>query len=219
MFPKNKKFVDYIITYSPHTPFTTTKEVGKVIAEKKYGVGNIPNLSEEETAKLMVGETDYMVGLLIQALKDNDLYDNTVIVAYADHYLYTILDKTVLDKYKTTNNNLINHTPFFIWSSDITPTDVNKVTMQMNILPTVLNLFGIDYDSNHYIGKNALAKDYKGFAFFSDYSWYDGNVYVENGKVTNKGKISKTELEDMNRLVNDTIRKNDLTLKYNYFKD
>lgn len=219
MFPKNKKFVDYIITYSPHTPFTTTKEVGKVIAEKKYGAENIPNLSEEETAKLMVGETDYMVGLLIQALKDNDLYDNTVIVAYADHYLYTILDKTVLDKYKTTNNNLINHTPFFIWSSDVTPTNINKVTMQMNILPTVLNLFGIDYNSNHYIGKNALAKDYKGFAFFSDYSWYDGNVYVENGKVTNKGKISKTELENMNRLVNDTIRKNDLTLKYNYLKD
>ena len=50
----------------------------------------------------MVGETDYMVGLLIQALKDNGLYDNTVIVAYADHYLYTINDKTVLDKYKDT---------------------------------------------------------------------------------------------------------------------
>ena len=218
MFKQKGKFVDYIISYSPHTPFTTSKEVGKLIAEKKYGVGNVPDLSEEETAKLMVGETDYMVGLLIQALKDNNLYDNTVIVAYADHYLYTIKDKSVLDKYKETDNNLINHTPFFIWSSDVKPTDVNKVTMQMNILPTVLNLFGIKYNSNNYIGKNALADNYHGFAFFSDYSWYDGKVYVEDGKVTNGGKISQKELEKMSILVNDTIKKNDLTLKYDYFR-
>ena len=218
MFKQNKKFVDYIITYTPHTPFTTSKEVGQLVAEMKYGKDNIPDLSEEETAKLMVGETDYMVGLLMQALKDNNLYDNTVIVAYADHYLYTINDKTVLDKNKNTLGNLINHTPFFIWSSDIQPKDVHKVTMQMNILPTVLNLFGIDYNSNYYLGTNALAKNYKGIAFFSDYSWYDGNVYVDDEKILNKGKLSKKKREETSELVHNIIRKNDLTLKYDYFK-
>lgn len=218
MFQQKGKFVDYIISYTPHTPFTTTKEVGQLVAEMKYGKDNVPDLSEEETAKLMVGETDYMVGLLIQALKDNNLYDNTVIVAYADHYLYTINDKTVLDKNKNTLGNLINHTPFFIWSSDIKPENVNKVTMQMNILPTVLNLFGIDYNSNYYLGTNALAKNYKGIAFFSDYSWYDGNVYVDDDKILNNGKLSKKKREATSELVHNIIRKNDLTLKYDYFK-
>ncbi len=218
MFKQNKKFVDYIITYTPHTPFTTTKEVGQLVAEMKYGKDNIPDLSEEETAKLMVGETDYMVGLLIQALKDNNLYDNTVIVAYSDHYLYTINDKTVLDKNTNTLGNLINHTPFFIWSSDMQPKNINKVTMQMNILPTVLNLFGIDYNSNYYLGTNALAKNYKGIAFFSDYSWYDGNVYVDNDKILNKGKLSRKKRDETSELVHNIIRKNDLTLKYDYFK-
>ena len=218
MFQQQGKFLDYIITYSPHTPFTTTKEVGKLIAEMKYGKGNVPELSEEETAKLMVGETDYMVGLLMQALKDNNLYDNTVIIAYADHYLYTLLDKTILDKYKNTKNNLINRTPFFIWSSDITPTEVKEVTMQMNILPTALNLFGIDYNSNYYIGQNALADDYQGYAFFNDYSWYDGNVYVENGKIANKGKMRRKKVDDISEKIHNIIRKNDLTLKYDYFK-
>lgn len=218
MFKQKGKFVDYIITYTPHTPFTTTKEVGQLVAELKYGKDNIPDLSEEDSAKLMVGETDYMVGLLIQALKDNNLYDNTVIVAYADHYLYTINDKTILDKNKNTQGNLINHTPFFIWSSDIEPQNINKVTMQMNILPTVLNLFGIDYNSNYYLGTNALAKDYKGIAFFSDYSWYDGNVYVEDDKIVNNGKLSKKKREETSEWVHNIIRKNDLTLKYNYFK-
>ncbi len=218
MFKQNGNFVNYIITYSPHTPFTTKKEVGKMIAEEKYKGKEIPDLSEEECARLAAGETDYMVGLLIQALKDNNLYDNTVIVAFADHYLYTIEDKSILDKYKQTENNLINHTPFFIWSSDVNPVDINKVTMQTDILPTVLNLFGIDYNSNNYIGHNALAADYEGYAFFTDYSWYNGNVYVENKQITNGGKISQTDLDALDKKISNTIRKNDLTLKYDYFK-
>ena len=160
-----------------------------------------------------------MVGLLIQALKDNDLYDNTVIVAYADHYLYTLNDKSVLDKYKNTSNNLINHTPFFIWSSDQERVDIDQPTSQLNILPTVLNLFGIKYNVNRYLLKDALAPDYQGVVFFSDYSWYDGKVYVEDGKVTNGGRIDAEKLEDTSTWVNNVIRKNDLTLKFDYLKN
>lgn len=218
MFGQEGKFVNYIITYSPHTPFTTEKEVGRLLAEMYYGEGEIPELTEEECAKLMAGETDYMVGLLMEALKENGLYEDTVIVAFADHYLYTLEDKTILEQYKNTENNLINHTPFFIWSSDIEPENKNVVTMQTDILPTVLNLFGIDYNSNNYIGNDALARGYKGYVFFSDYSWYDGNVYVINGEITN-GKTAEPEyLEMMNEKIGSIIRKNDLTLRYNYFK-
>lgn len=219
IFKQKGNFVNYIITYSPHTPFTTEKEVGKILAEEKYGKGNVPKLSEEDCAKMAASETDNMVGLLIQALKDNGLYDNTVIVAYADHYLYTLDDKSILDKYKETSNNLINHTPFFIWSSDLGQlTSISKVNMQMDILPTVLNLFGIDYNSNNYIGHDILSNDFKGYAFFSDYSWYDGKVYVENQQITNGKKMSKDKLDTMNNLISNVIKKNDLTLKYDYFK-
>ena len=186
IFKQQGNFVNYIITYSPHTPFTTEKEVGKILAKE---------------------------------LKDNGLYDNTVIVAYADHYLYTLDDKSILDKYKETSNNLINHTPFFVWSSDLGQlTSISKVNMQMDILPTVLNLFGIDYNSNNYIGHDILSNNFKGYAFFSDYSWYDGKVYVENQQITNGKKMSKNKLDSMNNLISDVIKKNDLTLKYDYFK-
>lgn len=219
IFKQQGNFVNYIITYSPHTPFTTEKEVGKILAEEKYGKGNVPKLSEEDCAKMAASETDNMVGLLIQALKDNGLYDNTVIVAYADHYLYTLDDKSILDKYKETSNNLINHTPFFVWSSDLGQlTSISKVNMQMDILPTVLNLFGIDYNSNNYIGHDILSNNFKGYAFFSDYSWYDGKVYVENQQITNGKKMSNNKLDSMNNLISDVIKKNDLTLKYDYFK-
>ncbi len=84
----NKEFFDYIITYNPHIPFNTKEGVGRILAKEKYG--RVIDLSAEKTVRMMVGETDKMVRLLIKGLKDNGLYNNTVIVAYADHYLYTM---------------------------------------------------------------------------------------------------------------------------------
>lgn len=220
MFPADTNFVDYLITYSTHMPFNNTKGVCKQL----YNLDNedkeieFKQMSEEECARRQTHETDYMVKLLLQELKKRKLYDNTIIVVFTDHYLYTLEDQSILAKYKNTKNNLINKTPFFIWSSKGEKKGFNKVTSQLNILPTVLNMMGIDYNPNYYIGTDALAKNYSGIVFFSDYSWYDGNVYTVDGDVTNNKKISKASLISKNEKINELARKNDLTLKYNYFK-
>ena len=220
MFNKEKLFVDYIITYSPHIPFDNTRGVCKILYEEDNKDLDVPfkQMSEEECARRQAKETDYFVSLLLDKLKANNLLDNTVLVVFSDHYLYTLEDQTILNKYKNTSNNLINKTPFFIYDNGNTKKTINKVTSQLNILPTVLNLFGIEYNPNYYLGQDALGKNYESIVVFSDYSWYDGNVYVEGGKITNKKYISKEELERKNILINEIAKKNDLTLKYNYFK-
>ena len=223
-----EKFVDYIITYSGHLPFTTEKGVcRKLVIEdvlKKENLEELPNdyilptLTEEECARRQAKETDYMVELLLNKLTEKNLIDNTVIVVFTDHYLYTLSDQTILDKYKETKNNLINKTPFFIWDNETTKKKITSVTSQLNILPTLLNLYGLEYHPNYYIGEDALNNNYHGKVFFSDYSWYDGNVYVDGGIVTNNKSIDPISLEDKNYYINYIIRKNDLTLKYDYFK-
>ena len=259
MFPTDTNFVNYLITYSGHLPFTTTKGVCKILATEdilkelelldKYNEGLvkvsskseaeniliieesfeddtetkiqevlIPEMSEEDCVRRQAKETDYMMELLLQNLEEKELIDNTVIVVFTDHYLYTLGNKTILNKYKETENNLINKTPFFIWSKDIKQKNIKETTSQLNILPTILNLFGMKYNPNNYIGEDALNPKYDGIVFFSDYSWYDGNVYVENGEVTNNKKISYDKLEEKNYYISYITRKNDLALKFNYFK-
>lgn len=230
-------FVDYIITYSGHLPFTNTKGVCKMLYDEDVANANqidneentnsegdriepeFTQMTEMECIKRQAQETDYMMQLLLQNLEEKNLIDNTVIIVFTDHYLYTIEDKTILDKYKETSNNLINKTPFFIWSKDMKRTDINRTTSQLNILPTTLNLFGINYNPNNYIGTDALNPNYEGIVFFSDYSWYDGNVYVENGEVINNKSISYESLEEKNYYISYITKKNDLALKYNYFKN
>ena len=224
----NEKFVDYIIAYSSHLPFTTEKGVcKKLVTEdilKELSLEELPDdyilpeMTEEDCARRQAKETDYMVELLLQNLRDKNLLDNTVIVVFTDHYLYTLSDQTIIENYKVASNNLINKTPFFIWTNNGESKQIKEVTSQLNILPTLLNLFGLEYHPNYYIGSDALGDNYDGIVFFSDYSWYDGKVYVDGGEVTNDKYIDSLSLEDKNYYINYIIKKNDLTLKYNYFK-
>ena len=94
------------------------------------------------------------------------------------------------------------------------PVVVEKVGSQIDVLPTLLNLFGIEYDSRLILGKDILS-DAEGIAIFSnrswvtDYGWYqagsrkftlkDGkelenqDEYIKriNAKVSNYYSISK----------------------------
>ena len=229
MFSKDSKFVDYIITYSNHLPFTNTKGVCKLLYDMEMDLDDTVDmgeessstfvqLTEEECIRKQAHETDYMMELLLKKLTELNLIDDTVIVVFTDHYLYTVEDKTILDKYKNTSNNLINKTPFFIWQNNMKRTNIKEVTSQLNILPTTLNLFGINYNPNYYIGSDALSSNYKGIVFFSDYSWYDGNIYVENGVIANNKSSSQEYLDEKNYYIHYLTKKNDLALKYNVFK-
>lgn len=229
MFPKDSKFVDYLITYSNHLPFTNTKGVCKLLYDMEMDLNDTVDmgeessstfvqLTEEECIRKQAHETDYMMELLLKKLTELNLIDDTVIVVFTDHYLYTVEDKTILDKYKNTSNNLINKTPFFIWQNNMKRTNIKEVTSQLNILPTTLNLFGINYNPNYYIGSDALSSNYKGIVFFSDYSWYDGNIYVDNGVIANNKSSSQEYLDEKNYYIHYLTKKNDLALKYNVFK-
>ena len=233
LFKNIGKSVSYIITYSNHLPFNSTKGVCnqllKIDNEKKFNDMNsneideyLENigLSEEDCIKRQARETDYMIGLLMKELKKNGLYNNTVIFVYADHYLYTVSDTEILKKNgKNISNNLINKTPFFIWSAGMKKEEITKVNSQLDILPTFLNLMGITYNDKWYTGYDILDSKYKSMIVFPDLSWYDGTYYVADNIVTNKKKISEELLEEKNSYAEYIIKKNDLVLKYNYFKD
>ncbi|MBR3661451.1 MAG: sulfatase-like hydrolase/transferase [Bacilli bacterium] len=216
--PLNEHFVSYIISYTAHTPFQKDKGTCSMLLDLEEK--NDPNFNptELDCMKIQAKETDDMIGLLMENLKEKGLYDNTVLVVYADHYAYTITDETILNAYKDTSTNLINHTDCFIWASDITYQEITKTTSQLNIMPTILNLFNLYVNPNYYIGEDALDPDYFGLVFFSDNSWWDGKRYVQNGEVI-KGLPATIEyIESTSTKINNLIAKNDEVLKTNYFK-
>ena len=203
IFDHDGPFVDYIITYTPHTPFSKDSELGRYLAEVNgISESDMPE-DEEGMARLYAKETDYFVQLLLEGLKDNDLLKDTVIVAFADHYLYTLNDQTIVYGYKHKTNDLINRTPMLIWADGIETDNVGKINSQVDILPTILNIYGIEYMEESYVGRDIFDPDYEGHVFFPDKAYLDDDGFVQEG--TQKGLS--------------LIRKNDLVLKYDYFRD
>ena len=170
---------------------------------------------------ILAGETDEMIKLLLEGLKKHNLYHNTIIILFADHC--TNFDYTFLSRHKITYDHRIDHTPFLIWSANMKGKIINKTSCQLDILPTVLNLFGIPFQEKTFIGRDIFDNNNSGFAFFDDYSWIDGKILVNNEKIVKLKNISDNEIDkkyilNKNQEVRERFKQNDLTLKYDYLK-
>ena len=233
LFNNPEKFVNYIITYSNHLPFSSSKGVCNRLLKLDYEnkikdmtksevdefIASL-EISEEDCIRRQARETDNMIGLLMKELKSSGLYNDTIIVFFADHYLYTVSDTEILKKNgKDIDTNMINKTPFFIWGANVKKEEIKKVNSQLDILPTFLNLMGIKYDDKWYSGSDILDSKYKSFIVFPDLFWYDGTYYVVDGVIANKKNIASNLLEEKNSYAEYLVKKNDLVLKYNYFKE
>ena len=100
---------------------------------------------------------------------------------------------------------------------------INKASCQLDILPTVLNLFGIPFQERTMIGRDIFDNKNTGLAIFSDYSWIDGKILFNSGKIVKLKNISENEIDQKYILsksqeVLERFKQNDLTLKYDYLK-
>ena len=220
MFKAKGRFLHYIITFSIHPPFMDSFHSHHIL-KNKFGDKIPKNLNIDDVAMIQAGETDEMVKLLLEGLKKNNLYNDTIILFFADHC--SNFNYNILSKHKITYDHRVDYTPFFIWSSNIKGTIINKASCQLDILPTILNLFGIPFQEKTMIGRDIFDKKNSGLAFFGDFSWIDGKILLENGNIIKLKNISDNEIDEKyiikkNKEVRDRFRQNDLTLKYDYLK-
>ena len=103
------------------------------------------------------------------------------------------------------------------------PIVVEKVGSQIDVLPTILNLFGVEYDSRLIVGKDILS-NYEGLAIFSNYSWVsDFGTYFANGRrfVPKEGKelpIDQNEYIDrMKQRVSNSFTMSNLLIATDYY--
>ena len=97
--------------------------------------------------------------------------------------------------------------------------------MQADIMPTVLNLFGIDFNKSLIIGHDIFDNQHHSVAFFKNRSYYDGTYFYKNGTSYTKddeaGLFHPVDYTNdvLKDYVDNIIRKNDLVVTRNYFKN
>lgn len=164
-------FHTYYMTVSGHLEYNFTGN--QMAYQHRDEVSNLP-ISEEAQAYLACQiELDRALEYILQELAEVGELDNTVICLYADHYPYGLSDKAIaeLAGEDVTNSLELHRNTMILWSGDMEePVVIDKPCSNLDILPTLSNLFGLSYDSRLLMGRDILSTD-PGLVIFSDNSY------------------------------------------------
>lgn len=157
-----KPFYSHVISMTAHHPFT--------IPEEKYHL-ELP----ERYENTFVGDyirsqnyADYALGLFIDDLKKRGVWDDSLIVLYGDHLGLPIYSLDRDDKELMAEiygreygyTDMIN-IPLVVVSTGITePKVFDQIGGQVDILPTVANLFGLSLDDHVHFGQDLFNQHY-----------------------------------------------------------
>jgi len=184
----------------------------------------VKNLQYNERIKAYYAtaiELDTALKNLIDNLEKENLLNDTVIVLTADHFPYGLTKEDIKsvnkelkdDKYDLHKNTLI------IWNNEYKEKKIiNKYASNIDVLPTLLNLFGISYDSRLLIGNDILSNK-EGLVILNDKSWINKNTSYNalTNTYTNKN-ISQEEIDKINQEVYNKFAISRLILKEDYYR-
>ncbi len=169
-------FHNYYMTISGHLYYTYN---GNAIAYKNKDLVDDMDMSEEAKAYTATQiELDKALEYTINELEKAGELENTVICLSADHYPYGLSESTINEFYggEIDMEFELFRSPLIIWSASMEePVVIDKICSSVDILPTLLNLFGAEYDSRLLMGRDILSTS-SGIAVFSS-----GSFITENG--------------------------------------
>lgn len=152
------KFVAYYITISGHMNYD---ETNAMVNKNWSSVKDLPYSKKAKSYLATQIELDKAVEELINTLEEKDKMKDTVIVITGDHYPYGLTENELkeLITYDIVDYDLDKfRMPFIIYTGeDQSDIVVEKNACSLDVLPTVLNLFGVDYDSRLLMGKDIFS--------------------------------------------------------------
>jgi len=160
------------------TLFTTTNHQPWTVPENKQNL--IPHFKNVEVRNPDVlrtmAYTDLIIGEFFHENESKEWMQNSIFVFISDHGI-----NEYAGMYEDPRNA---HIPFIIYSPAIItkPMKINKVTGQIDVVPTLLHLIGYPKPFN-LMGTNILSDDYNGVAcrIVNDHCmWFEGDyLYIE----------------------------------------
>lgn len=173
-------FFAFLITLTSHTPF-------KMPPNEIYT--DLGELEDSLTGNYIhaIHYADLEIGRFIENLKEEGLYENSVIAIYGDHFGIASYDekekanveKVTKERYDfdtMMNVPLLIHVP----GEDINNT-ISTVGSQLDFLPTILNIMGIENEKGIMFGKDLSNKYDESYAFPMG--------YIKEGSVISKDEM------------------------------
>lgn len=213
------KFLAYYVTMSGHLNY----DLNHAIVRKNWDIVKDLNYTFKAKAYLATQiELDRAIEKMMKTLEENNKLKDTVIVLFGDHYPYGLSETEIRE---LSSRNMENydferfHMPFIIYNEGQDTIEINKLGSSLDILPTILNLFGIEYDSRLLMGKDILS-DFEPLIIFSNRSFITTEgKYNSNTRnfISNNQKDYSEYLKSIQEEIYQKYRYSRLMLENNYY--
>lgn len=153
----NQPFHAYYMTVSGHLQYNFT---GNYIAHKnKKYVKDLPYSDQAKAYLATQIELDRALEVLLTQLEAAGIADKTLIALSADHYPYGLELETINEfaGHKVDENFELYRSPFIIYTKGMEPTTIDKLGSSLDIIPTLSNLLGLEYDSRLLMGRDIFS--------------------------------------------------------------
>lgn len=229
-------FSVYYMTVSGHCGYSLSSN-----AMSKKNWEAVSQLDFSDTVKAYLAsqlELEYGMNSLVTQLEKAGILEETVICMTSDHYPYGLeagdtwgnsrnylpelygCEESEFNKFVQDRNGLI------IWSGCLETSlkhmvkEISEPVYSLDILPTLSNLFGVEYDSRLLAGRDVFSDAFP-LVIWPDYSWKtDQAVYdAARGRVTAEDgtQVSDEYVQTVKDIVKNKFNLSKVTLNYDYW--
>lgn len=225
----SEPLVAYYMTYSGHYKYDfSTNPMSRKNREIVEAYMEKNGLEYSETVQAYIAcnlELEYALEYLIDALRDRGMLDRSVILLTGDHFPYGLsneYDELLVDDGTDPFARMKNS--FILWPGDMEgkePIVVDTYCCNIDILPTMLNLFGIRYDSRLLAGVDVFS-DGPHMAIFWDESFITDVMTFDstNNKITyhvDEDLVPKNYFDSAVQIIQNKMNMSNLILYTNYY--
>ena len=216
-----KPFYSHLITLTNHYPFTLDEKDASI---DKPNTGDSTVDGYIQTAHYL----DQALEEYVTDLKKKNLYDDSVIMIYGDHYGISenhnnAMEKLLGEKITPAKFTDLNRTGFWIKVPGKSGGINKEYAGQMDVMPTILHLVGIDTKNYIMFGTDLFSKQHNDVVPFrngdfitKDYKYVNGKLYSnkDNELLTKKPK----DFEKNQKQVEKDLEMNDSLLNGDLFR-
>ncbi|MGM9590030.1 MAG: LTA synthase family protein [Faecousia sp.] len=200
-----EQFHAYYMTFSGHYKYDTTNALVRKNWDEAYGLPYSRKTRSYISCNL---ELEYAMSYLMQRLEEAGVADRTAIVLAGDHFPYGLEDEEYaelvggeIDCFSKFKSTLI------FWVGGLEENIVvDEYCCNVDILPTIANLWGFAYDSRMLAGTDVFSDGTHvavlvDKSFLTEKVWFDANT-GETRYLVPESEIPAGYIENMHRLVN-----------------
>ncbi|MBE6680042.1 MAG: LTA synthase family protein [Ruminococcaceae bacterium] len=207
-------FHAYFLTFSGHMPYVFNEEHNDMTVKNQKYVENLPYSSRVRAYISCQLELEFALEYMLEEFEKAGILENTLIAITNDHYPYPLdsIHGTGELKYlsELAGKKLDNHwdkyrSGLILWSASMeAPIEVDAPCCSLDVLPTLSNLLGLEYDSRLMAGKDIFS-DTEHIAILADFSFVTDKVMFNatNGEITLREGVSSLEDGYIERLQNE----------------